>query len=788
MPPTQSSAARRISFEVVTPFALLATLLLAAIAFVPLASIPFISTKAFILIIGAIITLALYILARLSRGNVILPPPLVLGALWLPAAAYALSAAFSGESFSQAFLSTAFSVDTFGFIIAATLLGTLTALIFRRPPHYQLFFKTLFGAAVALISLEVALLITAQVNPALVPANFSLVGTIVDLAALAGLIIIGSLLALRFLSLENTVRIVLVALTLVALILLALFNAELELIVVGLVSFGLFVESVMRRAPSTGDADLEDVAVLVEDDVGVGEGERSLIAPLAVLALSLFFLIGSSLGNALAEALNVTAIDVRPSWQSTLAVGKEVYASSPVFGSGPATFGREWLTYRDAGLNQTIFWDIDFTTGIGFIPTSFITTGVIGALAWILLALALLYAGVRRVVLSVTSDPYLRFVTVFSFVAAVFLGLLAVMTNPGALTLALLFVCVGLFASVLRYAPRQTQWGVIFARSPRIGFIIVFVFTLLLLASVVGAYLVVERYLGEVSLIRAQAALAEGDLGGARREALRAQGLVASGEAYRLQARIAQGEMTRIANDASLSVSLAQQSFQQELARGVNAALEATRVAGGEYQSWFVLGDLYASVVPLNVEGASDNARAAYEKAQTLNPTSPVTPHALAELEIAAGRNVAAKEFLGKAIALKQDYVPAIFLLSQLEVATGNVTEALQAAEAAAYFTPNNPNVLFQVGVLRAAKRDRAGAIDALSRAVEADPRFANAHYFLAALYAQAGDYDRAGDELATVAALGEDNARAVEPLLRVLAEGKNPFPANLLSLTPPAL
>src|SRR3989344_1111679 len=740
MPPTQSSAARRISFEVVTPFALLATLLLAAIAFVPLASIPFISTKAFILIIGAIITLALYILARLSRGNVILPPPLVLGALWLPAAAYALSAAFSGESFSQAFLSTAFSVDTFGFIIAATLLGTLTALIFRRPPHYQLFFKTLFGAAVALISLEVALLITAQVNPALVPANFSLVGTIVDLAALAGLIIIGSLLALRFLSLENTVRIVLVALTLVALILLALFNAELELIVVGLVSFGLFVESVMRRAPSTGDADLEDVAVLVEDDVGVGEGERSLIAPLAVLALSLFFLIGSSLGNALAEALNVTAIDVRPSWQSTLAVGKEVYASSPVFGSGPATFGREWLTYRDAGLNQTIFWDIDFTTGIGFIPTSFITTGVIGALAWILLALALL------------------------------------------------FVCVGLFASVLRYAPRQTQWGVIFARSPRIGFIIVFVFTLLLLASVVGAYLVVERYLGEVSLIRAQAALAEGDLGGARMEALRAQGLVASGEAYRLQARIAQGEMTRIANDASLSVSLAQQSFQQELARGVTAALEATRVAGGEYQSWFVLGDLYASVVPLNVEGASDNARAAYEKAQTLNPTSPVIPHALAELEIAAGRNVAAKEFLGKAIALKQDYVPAIFLLSQLEVATGNVTEALQAAEAAAYFTPNNPNVLFQVGVLRAAKRDRAGAIDALSRAVEADPRFANAHYFLAALYAQAGDYDRAGDELATVAALGEDNARAVEPLLRVLAEGKNPFPANLLSLTPPAL
>jgi tetratricopeptide (TPR) repeat protein len=198
------------------------------------------------------------------------------------------------------------------------------------------------------------------------------------------------------------------------------------------------------------------------------------------------------------------------------------------------------------------------------------------------------------------------------------------------------------------------------------------------------------------------------------------------------------------------------------------------------------LGNLYAAVVPLNVQGAYDNAKSAFGKASVLNPTAPTIPFILAQLEISNKDAKAAQEALLKSISLKQDYTPAIFLLSQLEVASGNLREALAAAEAAAYFTPNDPTVLFQVGVLRAAMNNTDGAGTALLAAVTANPDFANARYFLAAIYAKKGAYQEALSQVEAIAALSEANASAVASLIADLKASKNPFPANLLSSPPP--
>lgn len=779
---------RRVSFETAAVFALLATLSIASIVFLPLASVPLASTKTFILAIGAIATLALFILARLSRGNVILPPPLLLGALWLPTVAYALSATLAGANFSRAFFGTQFSADTLGFMGVASILGTLAALAFRRVEHYHVFIKAAFGLALFVTVVQLAFVVIGQFAPNTISPNSSLLGSIVDLAAFAGLIVIGVLLSLRLLLVQGRARIALFAIAAISLFLLALFNAQLEWIIVALVSLGLFVEAVMRRRPHGGDMDLEGTTVVAETDSGIDTGERSLVAPLITLAIALFFLLGGNLSSMLANTLHVTVLDVRPSWQSTLSVGKQVYATSPIVGSGPTTFVSEWLKYRDTTLNQTIFWNIDFNSGIGFIPTSFITTGLIGVLAWLLLAIALLYLGVRTIILKTTSDPYLHYVTVLSFAAAVYLGIVAFASNAGSITLALLFVFIGLFASTLRYAPGKLQWGVIFSKSPRIGFVIVFALTIVLLASIVGAYTVVERYLAELDVVKATAALATGDLATARSAANGSIALVPSSDAYRLQARVAQGEMSKIANDSTLTATVAQQNFQSELASGITAALSATRIAPDEYQNWTTLGDLYATVVPLNVQGAYDNALSAYQKAADLNPTSPLIPYSIAQVDISGNKAADARTALTRSITLKQDYTPAIFLLSQLEVATGNIADALKAAEAAAYFTPNDPGVLFQVGILRAATGDTAGATTALTSAVTINPQFANAHYFLAALYAKKAEYAKAKSELEAIAAVSDDNAKAVAPLITQLSASKNPFPANLLSSAPPSL
>jgi hypothetical protein len=355
---------------------------------------------------------------------------------------------------------------------------------------------------------------------------------------------------------------------------------------------------------------------------------------------------------------------------------------------------------------------------------------------------------------------------------------------PGPFAYALLFVFAGIFASAARYARGVAQWGVVFGRSPRVGFAIVFCLTLLLLASIAAAYALVERYVAVAYLARAEAALSAGDPNAAAAAASSAISFTPTAAAYEAEALAALGRMKQIANDSTLSQAAAQQQFQAALSAGINSALTATQLAPGDYTAWLSLGNLYAAVVPLGVADSYESARSAYEKAAAANPTSANIPYLMAQLEIANKDNAAAMDDLKQAISLEANDTQAILLLSQLEVASGDLKTALADAQAAAYFTPNDANVLYQLGVLEAASGDLASATAALSAAVAANPQFANARYLLAAAYAKGADYQDALAQLNAIAALSDDNQQAVAGAIATLEEGKNPFPANLLAAT----
>ena len=787
MPPQQAiTRAPRRSLETASAWAFILTFIVAFLVVIPSASVPFLATKSFVLAAGALITLALFILARLSRGNVILPPLSLVGALWLPALAYLLSAALTGGSFTRAFWGSLLSSDTLGFMLAVAFLGTLGALIFRRAGQYRAFFVAAAWAFAALVVLQAAALIVGQISPNFVSPSFSLVGASSDLALIFGLGITAILITLRFLAVSARTHTLLLVLGAVALFLLATLNYPLVWILVGLVALALFVEAVMKRRGGSSDTDMEDVSLVSESSAEPEAGTRSLVLPLVVLAVSLFFLIGGNLGGALANALHVNVLSVRPSWQSTWNVASHVYSSSPIFGSGPGTFGTEWLKFRNPALNSTVFWNLDFSTGIGFLPTSFVTTGAVGALAWLLLIGLFLVVGLRALILRASADPYVRYVSVLSFLGFAYVLASAVFDVPGVIVLALGFAFAGIFASTLRYAEGRDQWGVVFSRAPRVGFVIVFLLTLVLLGSVVAGYALVERYVAALDLGAAGAAYARGNLDQAAFLADRSLAFAEDPSAYQIEAAVAVGQIQQVVASTTMPAADAQKAFQSALSNGVTAALAATRVAPDDYQNWLSLGNLYGQAVPLKVQGAYDSAKSAYDKAAALDPTNPQIPYLVAQLDIAHGDAKSAETDLKQAVTLKQDYTAAIFLLSQLYVQEGNLKDALASAEAAAYFTPTDPNVLYQLGVLRAANNDLTGAAQALLAAVSANPQFANAHYFLAAVYAKQGNYTDATTQIETIAAMSDPNASAVATQLAALKAGKNPFPANLLTVTSP--
>ena len=782
--PAVAVRSRRVSFDTATIGAVLVTSVLAVIAFIPEASIPFIFTKVSILAIGALVTLALYILARLTRGNAIVPPLPLLGALWLVPTAYLLSSLFSGIGLRAGFFGTDLEADTLGFMVILSVLATLTALAFRRVGSYRTFFKV-GGLTLGLVTVsQILIFIASRIAPAKLSSTTNIIGSFSDLGMLVGLGIILSLLTLRFTRVAPRVRTALMVGSGLGLIVLAVVNSTLIWALVVLVAFGLFIEAIMKNRAPGDDSDLEGVALMLSETEHEHSdmSSRSLIAPLATLAVGLFFLIGgSTIGNAVVNALGANVIDVRPSWQSTFVVGSHTYASSPVFGSGPGTFGSQWLKFRDRTLNETVFWNIDFGSGIGYIPTSFVTTGAVGALAWIAFLALTLFFGLRMLLLRAPTDPFVRFTSVASFTGLLYVIALAIFSVPGPVVLFAGFLMIGIFISTMRYSASAREWGIIFTRSPRIGFVIVFGLTLLLLASILATYVVVERYLASVAYNDASIALAAGKYDIADAAINRSILFAPSDRAYQVAAAIGIARMRDIASDTKLSPTEAQQKFQSTLSKSIQDALTATRLSPNSYQNWVMLGNVYGIVVPLKIDGAYQNAKTAYGRAQALNPTNPTLYYITAQLEIAQGDGKAAEDDLVQAVGLKHDFTQAIFLLSQLEVQLGKAKEALQAAEAAAYFAPKDATVLFQVGILRSANGDTAGAITALARSVELNPQYANARFFLGVMYAISGDIPKAVTAIEGVAALSPENATAVKDDLDKLRAGKNPFPQSRL-------
>lgn len=777
-----ASHPRRISFDVAAIWALTVSVALSAVAFIPSATIPFIYTKVSILAIGGLIALVLFVLARLTRGNVIVPPVALLGALWLVPGAYLISALFSSAGLRQAVFGTALETDTFGFMLIMAIFATLAAVVFRRTSHYKTFFKVGSVVYAVLLAAQVLFVIASRIVPAKVAATTNLVGSFTDLGMLVGLGITLSLLALRFLTLSNKVRTFFYGAGAVGLLTLALVNSSYIWVLVVLVALGLFIESIMHRRSNTDDFDLDGVDVVTAEtgSESTRDTAGTLPAPLAVLVIGLFFLIGgSTIGSALSSSLGANFLDVRPSWQSTFAVGSHTYASSPVFGSGPDTFGVQWLKFRDRTLNDTVFWNVDFSSGIGFIPTSFVTGGIVAALAWLAFIGLFIFIGIRALLFRAPEDVYARYVSIASFVGSLYVLALAVFAVPGPVVLVVGALMMGIFVSSLRYAGTRHEWGVVFSKNPRVGFVIVFGFTLVLLAAIVAAYVVVERYLANVAYAEASQAYAAGNLDEATTDLSRSLLFSKTDSAYQLAAAIGVARMNQIAADTKLSPSDAQTQFQTALSNAVAAALASTQLGPNNYQNWAVLGQVYQTVVPLKIDGAYDNAKAAYQKAIALNPTNPILPYTLAQLDIAAANAPAAEADLTQAITLKNDYTQAIFLLSQLKVQEGKAKEALQAAEAAVYFAPNDPTVLFQVGILRSGTGNPDGAIQALSHAVDINPSYANARFFLAVAYATKAQYAQAIAQLQAVAALSTDNATAVQTYIAQLQAGKNPFPQS---------
>lgn len=735
------------------------------------AGVPSLMTKIFVGGVLVFVAVAFFSFSHIRAQEISIPKSYILGAVWLLPLAYMFSTLFASGG-SSAFFGERLTMDSLAFMLISALALTITAVTLSTPKHALGIYLAMLGSAALLTLAELYIFFVPTSVDGFGLQSVSLVGTLNDLGVFFGLITIFILLSLVLLPLTQLVRGVLWVVLVASLFFLAAVNLTALWWIIGAFALAFFVYSISVSYASSKKVVIEKVS----------------IASLVVLLLaSLFVAVApqtntegkSNITGYIANKVDIGEFDVRPSWGATVAIGNQSFENGGMmFGTGPGSFYHQWAKYMPESINVGAFWLTDFFYGIGLVPTSIITTGLVGAIAWLVFFGVFLWRGSRNLLLSKEGDlgDIGDFVRVTSFVAALYLWINTVIQVPSPVLVVYAALLTGVFVASLGFGQSsRSYFKLSFRENPRIGFLATLCLTLMLLGSLGGIYGLTSYYSAEASYQKAVTAIeTEGDIETAfdlvttaieKHEADLYYRLLSNIDAIRVQDLVAQNK----------PVDEIKEDFEKYLSRSIGNAMEATKLDENDYQNWANLGSIYQSVVPVGVGGVTDSAISAYDQTLALRPGSPAVFYNKAVLERSRGDNVKAREYVENAITLRNQYTDAIFLLAQIQIEENDVANAINSVEAITLFNPTNSVAFFQLGLLHYGAEDYVSAVQAFQRAVQITDDYANARYFLGLANWKLGNQRSALEEFKIVQSTNPDNAD-VANIIANLEAGKDPF------------
>lgn len=722
-------------------------------------------SKTFLLGVVVVLTFSLWIIAQLKEGVFSFPKSLLLASGTLVVVVVGVSALFSPSS-TVSLGGSSLDLGTFASMLLLFVLMFLGANLFDSQSKIVSFF--LF------VPIAFFLLFLFLASRLLFGADFLSFGIFTglttipvgkwnDFAIFSGFITVLALIMLTFLSLGKGARMLLSALLPISLAVLVVANFFLSWLIVAIFSIVFVVYAIIFNREG---ASLKNKVA-----------SRFSFAPICVLVISLLFVIaGDSLSRVVTNVTGLSYVEVRPSWQSTVDIIGSTWAETPFLGSGPDRFVNGWLMHKPDGINSSIFWNTDFQFGVGLIPSFAVTTGILGILAWLLFFLVFLWEGGRVFFASSPSFSHSHVFMFSSFALALYLWIMTIFYTPGIFITALAFLMTGIFVASLRQGGLTKDFIFSYVADPRVGFVAVLASIFLLIGTVAGGYGIVKRSLS-VAYYNSGLFVSNvlGDIERARDKITKSINLYRGDAPLRALSQLEVARLNVLVNRQDISPEALRAQFQEILGFAVEAARGAVEIDETNYANWLALGRVYLAVVPLNIAGAYENARASFEAAQARNPKSPLLFLELARLEALHKDAAQAREFALQALGLKNNYTDAIFLLAQLDISEGKVRDAIASLETATFLEPNNVGLFFQLGLLKYDQKDYASAASALERTISLSPDYSNAKYFLGISYYHLKKNALAIAQFEDIKKLNAGNEQ-VEIILQNLKNGRDPF------------
>lgn len=434
-------------------------------------------------------------------------------------------------------------------------------------------------------------------------------------------------------------------------------------------------------------------------------------------------------------ALALSAQDgVRPNFTSTMLVGKNVMLKDGIFGIGSGNFSRAWQLYRPQSVIASEYFGYDFNQGSSTMTTFLVTIGIVGLVTFIMLILSALYS--TFVSFRQTHEKNDHFILGLLSVALVYFAFVA-----WVLPLSYAMLVVWMVISGLGLAKAHLTE---FHPSKKIAFLMV----------PVALILVVNMFI-TINKTRAFSLYNQSQTTAQKEQVMplitKAISVYPFDGFYRVEVEnLIQANRNLVATPSEDQEAL-KKAYLENSQKAVDAGLAAVKLNSNNYQNYVTLGRAYELAIPFDKEGGFDRAKKSYEEAVKLYPENPYLYVMLARLEASAGTKDGVRTQLTEAIKKKNNFVDALYLMSQLEASDSKIDEAINYAVEAIKSSPNDPLVYIQAGLLFYGKKDYQNAVYALKMALEKDQNNANVAYFLALALRDGGRPDIAkqiGDEL----------------------------------------
>lgn len=529
------------------------------------------------------------------------------------------------------------------------------------------------------------------------------------------------------------------------------------------------------------------------------QGERFDLRYWVAIVLVIFSIVMILVRTPVISGLDIPA-EVSPSMRATLGVAQDVFQESPkniIIGSGPGTFGLDWVRFKDPAINQTPFWNVRFNQGFSWFSTLIPTIGILGVLAFLAFLAVSIFSTIKVILIYNTSENPLPSAVFLGFTASV----LAAFLYPANFSIIILmFLIIGILIFVISHGKKKDLWDVVDFRKKFDAPWIVFVSSLgvifLLAIGVSALYSEVSRIRASLARQAGFSALSSGQVDEAQRQYEKA--LAFEQKSYRnhqllIQAR---GEKIRQLIQKASQGENVQQEFQTIVSVAIQDSQRAVTYYPKEPLLWRAQGFLYELIIPF-IQGAEKFAVDSYSKASELDPLNPslyvdmgrsqlvyvdrlqflmsqASGQELAQIEEARAEALSgAVKYFTRAIDAKSDFAQAHFLLAQSSLRIGDVNQAIASVENAKIAAPFDIGIAFQLGLLYYQNNDLDRARAEFERAVSINDNYSNARYFLGLIYDRQGEKRNAIDQFEKIEVFNPDS-QEVKRILSNLRRGRD--------------